>query len=242
MTLVAGADGCRRGWLCVMADALTGFPRDAFIVETFADIVAMDEVVQIAVDIPIGIPAMAGQGGRGCDKALRANLGGRQSSVFTVPARAALAETDYRRACDAALASSNPPRMVSKQCFHIFPKIREVDALMTPQAQSRIRECHPEGAFWAMNGERALVEPKKVKSKAYAPGLELRRQLLMKAGFPGEFLSTHRFRPSEAGEDDFLDACACAWTAGRIFRGEARRFPDGDPMTDRKGLHMEIWA
>jgi len=33
-------------------------------------------------------------------------------------------------ACAAALATSDPPRKVSKQCFHIFPRIREIDALL----------------------------------------------------------------------------------------------------------------
>jgi predicted RNase H-like nuclease len=224
-----------------LADAGTGRPDRAFIAETFAEIAAIRDIVTIAVDIPIGIPGIALRGGRGCDTALRAQLGDRQSSVFTVPARAALAETDYRRACDAALGASDPPRMVSKQCFNIFPKIREVDALMTPDAQARIVECHPEGAFWAMNGEQPLSEPKKVKSRSYGPGLELRRALLMSGGFPAAFLQAHRFRASDAGEDDFLDACACSWTAGRVLRGLAKRFPD-DPITDPKGLRMEIWA
>lgn len=241
MPLVAGVDGCRKGWFCVMADAETGAPRDVLVFEAFADIAAMAELVQIAVDIPIGVPGFAMRGGRGCDTALRARLGGRQSSVFAVPARAALAEADYRRACDAAFSASDPPRRVSKQCFHIFPKIREVDALMTPQAQARIVECHPEGAFWAMNGGQSLTEPKKLKSMPHAPGLEQRRDLLMEAGFPADFLGASLFPTCVAGEDDFLDACACAWTARRVLHGEARRFPD-EPMTDPRGLRMEIWA
>ncbi len=241
MSLVAGADGCRKGWACVLTDAETGRPERAFIAPIFADIVAMKEIRQIAVDIPIGVAAFAGPGGRGCDRALRRQIGERQSSVFSVPARAALAETDYVRACEAALAHSDPQRKVSKQCFHIFPKIREVDAVMSPEAQARIVESHPEGAFWAMNGEQPLTEPKKVKSKSYAPGLDLRRRLLVKAGFSADFLAASPFRRSDAGEDDFLDACACAWTARRVLRGEARRFPD-DPMIDPKGLRMEIWA
>jgi predicted RNase H-like nuclease len=191
--------------------------------------------------MPIGIPDMAIRGGRGCDTALRSVLGGRQSSVFTVPARAALAEIDYVRACETALTHSDPPRKVSKQCFHIFPKIREVDAAMTPELQGRVAECHPEGAFWAMNRESPLAEPKKVKSQVYPPAIELRRRLLMAAGFPESFLAERRFKLSHAGEDDFFDACACTWTARRVLRGEARRFPDA-PMIDPRGLRMEIWA
>jgi predicted RNase H-like nuclease len=239
MSLVAGIDGCRMGWVCVLADAATGTFERIFIAPRFADIVALADVAQIAVDIPIGIPAFATRAGRVCDGALRRKLGGRQSSVFSVPARSALAETDYRRACEVALLHSDPPRMVSKQCFHIFPKIREVDALMSPELQSRIAECHPEGAFWAMNGCEALSEPKKVKSSAYGPGLALRRSLLLKAGFAPDVLEKRHFRASKAGEDDVLDACACAWSARRILRGEAHRFPD-QPLTDPKGLRMQI--
>jgi predicted RNase H-like nuclease len=239
--LVAGVDGCRVGWLCVLLDAATGLPQDAFIRQTLAEIAALEDAVRIAIDVPMGIDAVSGTIGRGCDTALRRELGQRQSSVFAVPARAALAESDYRLACDAALAHSHPPRMVSKQCFHIFPKIREADALITPELQTRIVECHPEGAFWAMNGKRPLAEPKKLKSRGYPPGLALRRALLITAGFPPKFLAGRRFKAQHAGEDDFLDACACAWTARRVLRGEAHRFPD-EPRVDPRGLRMQIWA
>jgi predicted RNase H-like nuclease len=113
---------------------------------------------------------------------------------------------------------------------------------MTPALQTRIVECHPEGAFWAMNGCQALAEPKKVKSQPYPPGLSLRRDLLIRAGFAPGFLAWPRFPASVAGEDDFLDACACAWTARRVLRSEAIRFPEHAPPVDARGLRMEIWA
>jgi predicted RNase H-like nuclease len=90
-----------------------------------------------------------------------------------------------------------------------------------------------------MNGCEPLSEPKKLKSSAYGPGLALRRSLLLKAGFAPNILEKRHFRASEAGEDDVLDACACAWSARRILRGEAYRFPD-QPLTDPKGLRMQI--
>lgn len=240
--LVAGVDGCRAGWLCVLADADTGAAREAFILPRLDALIARDDLAMIAIDIPIGVPEMATAGGRVCDVALRRMLGGRQSSVFAVPARAALAQEDYGRASEAALGHSEPPRKVSRQCFHLFPKIREVDALMTPASQARVVECHPEGAFWAMNDRQPLTEPKKVKSQGYPPGLALRHLLLARAGFEPGFLTARRFRASEAGEDDFLDACACAWTARRVLRAEALRFPDDVPPIDPRGLRMEIWA
>jgi predicted RNase H-like nuclease len=240
--LVAGVDGCRAGWLCVLAEAESGTAAGAFILPDIGALLARSDLAMIAIDIPIGIPEIAGAGGRSCDAALRRMLGARQSSVFTIPARAALAEDDYGRASDVAFAYSQPARRVSRQCFHLFPKIREVDALMTPALQARLVECHPEGAFWAMNGRRPLTEPKKVKSQPFPAGLALRHLLLARSGFAPAFLAGQRFSKAQAGEDDFLDACACAWTARRVLRGEALRFPEDAPPTDPKGLRMEIWA
>ena len=89
---------------CVVLDAQTGAPQGAFIKERLAEIAAFEDAVRIAIDVPMGVENITTPLGRGCDTALRRELGQRQSSVFAVPARAALAETDYRLACEAALA------------------------------------------------------------------------------------------------------------------------------------------
>ena len=104
---------------------------------------------------------------------MRPLLGARQSSVFSVPSRAAIYAADYGEACRIAQATSEPPRKVSKQLFNIAPKIREVDEALraTLERARRVFEVHPELAFWRLNGERALTEPKKVKSRPYEPGL-----------------------------------------------------------------------
>ena len=239
---VAGVDGCRAGWLVVVRP-LDGIGRPAVrIVATFAEVLALPEAPSlIAVDIPIGLPERSGIGGRAADIGARAKLGARQSSVFAVPARAAVMETDYGRACAVALLHSEPPRKVSKQTFNLFAKIREVDRLMTPALQARVVECHPETAFWAMNGAAPLALPKKVKSRPNAPGLALRRRLLAGAGWPMDFLATMPFRTADAGPDDLLDACGCAWTALRVLNGAALRFPAAPPL-DARGLRQEIWA
>lgn len=236
---VAGVDGCPAGWAAV---CWNGIEARAVLCAEFAMVLDLPEAPGvIAVDIPIGLPERAQRGGRACDIQARAGLGNRQSAVFAVPARAAISERDYRRACAVALEHSDPPRKISKQCFNLFPKIREVDAVVTPALQARVFECHPEAAFRAMNGRRPLDEPKKVKSRPYDPGLELRRTLLERQGFPVEFLRAVHLPKSKAGPDDVLDACACAWTAARIARGAATRFPE-DPPVDANGLRMEIWA
>jgi predicted RNase H-like nuclease len=168
-------------------------------------------------------------------------LGARQSSVFSVPSRAAIYAADYREACRVAQATSEPPRKVSKQLFNIAPKIREVDEALraTPRTVPRVFEVHPELAFWRLNGGRALTEPKKVKSRPYEPGLTLRRRLLMAAGLPADAVNAPP--PKGAAADDLLDALACAAIARRIHAGDAQPFPNPPPR-DAFGLAMAIWA
>jgi predicted RNase H-like nuclease len=98
---------------------------------------------------------------------------------------------------------------------------------------------HPELAFWRLNGERALTEPKTVKSRPYEPGLGLRRSLLVAAGFSE--LAVNALPPRGAATDDLLDALACAAIARRIDAGIARPFPN-PPPNDEFGLPMAIWA
>jgi predicted RNase H-like nuclease len=242
MTRVAGVDGCRGGWICVLRNVEPPHDEQAFLARSINEVLAHPANPEvIAIDIPIGLPERATVGGRDCDITIRVVLGKRSLAVFAVPARAVVAETDYRRACAVALATSIPPRQISQQMFHLFPKIREVDIVMTPTLQNRVYECHPEAAFWAMNGQNSLSEPKKIKNRMHVPGLEQRRELLMAQGFGEEFLRETKFRRADAGPDDFLDACACAWTAGRIAEGKAIRFPHRAPL-DAKGLRMEILA
>jgi predicted RNase H-like nuclease len=238
---LAGVDGCRNGWVVAMARPHSSDVRIR-IVPRFADVLTADEApAVIAVDIPIGLPERVGYGGRAAENAVRPLLGARQSSVFSVPSRAALAATDYREACGIALATSDPPRKVSKQLYMIAPKIREVDDCLRADrsAAARVREVHPELAFWRLNSERALDEPKKVKGRCYEPGLALRRQLLIGAGFPADVVEAAP--PAGAGPDDLLDALACAAVARRVRAGLANPFPD-PPERDAFGLPMAIWA
>jgi predicted RNase H-like nuclease len=44
---------------------------------------------------------------------------------------------------------------------------------------------------------------------------------------------------SRAPLDDVLDAAACAWTASRIARNQARCLPD--PPETRSGVQIAIW-
>ncbi|WP_439572361.1 DUF429 domain-containing protein [Phreatobacter sp.] len=235
---MSGIDGCRAGWIAVTIAAAGPIHPSVTVTRHFADLVAGMAVV--AVDMPIGLPERTGRGGRGPESLVRPLLGGRQSSVFSIPARAAVEAPDYLAACRAALATSDPPRKVSKQAFCLFAKVREVDGLLRadPDLAARVHEMHPEVAFWQLNGQTAVPVPKKVKSRIHPPGMAFRRGLLVAAGFPEAFLADV---PRGAGADDLLDAAAGALVARRIRAGQALSFPD-PPGRDAHGLPVAIRA
>lgn len=238
--LVAGVDGCRGGWVAIFFPL--GLPGRASMVkvESFAGLLTPALGLQfLAVDMPIGLPDHVGPEGRGPEQAVRKLLGPRQSSVFTVPSRAAVYCEEYRQACEVALQTSEPAKKVSKQCFYLFPKIREIDGLMSSGLESRVYEVHPEVALWRLNGCEPMSLPKKVKSSPNGPGLDQRQSLLEQYGFERAFLEQQR--PPGVGRDDFLDAAANSLIAQRIARGEAEPFP-ADYRADGKGLRMAIWA
>jgi threonine dehydratase len=195
----------------------------------------------IAVDMPIGLPGRIAGSGRVPEQLVRPLLGDRQSSVFAIPAREAVEAPDYGAACRLAAALSVPPRKVSKQGFMIFPRIRELDALLRarPGLAENIFEVHPEVAFWSLNGERPLALPKKVKGRPHSPGLELRRGLLAGAGLSATVLAAPP--PAGAGPDDLLDALAGLVVARAIAEGRGRSFPE-PPDRDEHGLPVAIWT
>jgi predicted RNase H-like nuclease len=238
---LAGVDGCLAGWVAAFVRP-AGQEVRVRVVPGFADITSAPEApAVIAVDIPIGLPDHIGPGGRGPEAAVRPLLGARQSAVFSVPSRAAVHAKNFGEACRIGLETSEPPRKISKQLFMIAPKIREADALLRgdPALAASVYEVHPEVAFWRLNGNRALDEPKKVRGVPYGPGLALRRDLLIAAGFARACLEA--VPPKGARADDLLDALACAAIARRIFGGVAEPFP-ASPGRDKFGLPVAIWA
>ena len=247
-TAVTGVDGCPAGWVAVTRWPGTDRAPDVSVHARFDTILDHPHAAAIVgVDMPIGLPETTGPGGRGPERLVRALLGERQSSVFTVPSRAAvhagvdLSEREaYAAACAVAAATSEPPRKVSKQCFFLFPKIRELDALFGDRdLGTRVFEVHPEVAFWRLAGERPMRLPKKVKSRPNPPGLAERVDLLVRNGLPRALFDAPR--PRGVGPDDLIDAAVVSLIAERIARGEARPFPD-PPGRDERGRPIAIWA
>jgi predicted RNase H-like nuclease len=248
---LAGVDGCPAGW--VMALAVPGAAPDIRVVGPFAAVVAaVGPAGLIAVDMPIGLPERIEGSGRVAEQAVRGLLGGRQSAVFAIPARGAIEAEQgpfadlaamydaHTRASALARSLSDPPRGISIQAFHLFPKIREIDTLLrdVPGLAGRVIESHPEVVFRRLNNA-PLDTPKKLRGRPNPPGLAARVALLRAAGVPQALLETPP--PRGAGADDLLDALACLVTAARHARGEAVPHPD-PPGRDRFGLPVAIWA
>lgn len=240
---IIGADGCKAGWIAVALQSDFSKPK-AEIFANFADLVAAYEPNSIiAVDMPIGLPERAIGGGRAPDWAARKFLGPRRASVFPVPSRRAVYSfaQGYAQACAFARATSDPCKAFSKQAYWIFPRIQQVDLLLRGDKalRRRVFEVHPEVSFALMNKGQPLAAAKKVKGRIHAEGMRLRKELLAGQGFPLAFLDSAP--PRGAGQDDFYDACACAWSARRILVGAHRAFP-AEPGVDAEGLAVAIWA
>ena len=233
---VHGVDGCRGGW-AVMDIALSGDPepRLAFVPD-LAPLVGRGEV--IAIDIPIGLPDRIDGTGRPAEQAVRKKLGPRQSSVFSIPSRRAVHALDYPAACATALETSDPPKKVSRQAFNIFPLIRAVDAILTPQNQAHVFESHAEVAFWRLNGETPMPTAKKVKGVPVREGLLERIGPARRHGIPRAVFDA---LPLGVPLIDAVDAAALALIARRCAAGIAVPFPD-PPAVDARGLRSAIWA
>lgn len=240
---VAGVDGCRAGWIAALMRLNEPETGRLLVVPGIEHLIdAPEEPAILAIDMPIGLPEHTKGSGREPEQLIRPLLGARQSSVFAIPSRRAVYAADYGEACALALATSDPPRKVSRQGFGIFPKIREVDALLRarPALVSRAYEVHPELAFWALNGRQALSEPKKVKGVPHAPGLALRRGLLARSGLiPQSLIDAPP--PRGAASDDLLDALAALAVALHLANGKGQSFPD-PPGRDDHGLPVAIWT
>ena len=234
---ICGVDGCRAGWIAVHGAI---FDPQISVFSDFASLknhFGRDTI--IAVDMPVGLPDFVSGGGRGPEQAIRPFLGARQSSVFSIPARRAVEAPDYRAACELSLQTSDPPRKVSKQAFHLFPKILEIDTCLRSDAalRERVIECHPEFSFCVLNGMMAMGTPKKIKGRVNPAGIAERVALLTKLGLPETFFAAPP--PRGVSLDDRVDAAVNLLIAARHRDGNTRTWPE-NPGRDSYGIPITI--
>jgi len=231
---VAGVDGCRAGWIVALRDLETGELRSRLIDRVAGISDLKEKPRRIAIDMPMGVAAIATKGGRDCEKAARALLPGKASSVFSLPCRSALTATDYREALKLNRASGPDKVGLSKQGFHLFDKLRDLDSWITPARQKRCIEAHPELAFALINDGRPVLSRKRKPE-----GRAERLRLLKRSGIavPKAMIAS---RPGGCAIDDLLDAIVLTRTAERHLRGDAICLPPKPPRDARK-LEMAIW-
>lgn len=230
-----GVDGCRRGWFCITLGHDTEC-RYQVVPESdvLVGLVARAELALI--DIPIGL-VDSGAEGRVCDTEARRMLGRpRASSVFTPPARPALDAESYEEA--SALNLELTGRGLSRQAWGIAPKIRDIDRLMRsrPELQSKLRECHPEICFQALNRGMPMAHGKKTRAgredrlSLLASYLPRAQSIVERAG--------EAFPRTDVARDDIIDALVAAVTAQSGYQRHLT-LPEHPPVDDC-GLAMEI--
>lgn len=195
------------------------------------DQVARGEVQVVAVDMPVGLAA---DGPRAADRAARAALGPRRSSVFPAPVRAVLDATDHADAVARSRAACGAG--IPVQAWHLVPKVKEVDLLVRsapPAVRDSVRETHPELAF-AVLGDGPCTHPKRT-----AAG---RRERLarLRPWVPDRWTTPSR-TPAGAARDDVLDALVLAVRAAQWLGTGPAALVLGDE-TDEYGLRMQVWG
>jgi predicted RNase H-like nuclease len=185
-------------------------------------------IVAAVIDVPIGLPEA---GPRTCDLLARQLLRApRASSVFPAPIRSMLPARDHREASNLRFAAEG--KGCSVQLAAILPKIREVDNLLNPDRQLKVREGHPEVSFAIMNGGKSMTNPKR------RPAGRKERIDLLRGQFPDMPTAVAKFQRFSL---DAVDAYAMLWTARRLVEGVNRTLTEASAI-DRRGLRMEIVA
>jgi len=228
-----GIDGCPAGWFFVSLD--DDGSHETGVVSRIDELESRLERCALAlIDIPIGLPSSTIPTRRADDEARR-KIAPRGSSVFPVPSRPAIEAPDYRAAC--MVNERTIGRQLSKQTWNIVPKIREVDEFLRRRVlRQKLREMHPELAFWALNGRRVPTHPKKTP-EGFAERLRiLSRHFSGSADVYQSARAQHPLR-REVGDDDILDALVGAVTALHYPNVEA--LPP-KPQFDERGLPMEM--
>lgn len=249
----AGVDGCRGGWFAVQL-GLTG-DWNTMLLKSPKTLVALIESSKLTlIDIPMGLPGFHGlqlspqlsprrkatqphYSSRQCDHQARKALGmPRAASVFSVPCREAVYADSYAQA--SRLNHLLLGKKLSKQTWNISGKIRQVDELLQSDIpiREKLRECHPEVCFWALNHKNAMQFNKKLKA-----GREDRLRVLAchlpQANKIFE-CAADKYSRKEVGLDDIVDAMVLAVTAVYGYKSLSS-FPQ-TPQLDSLGIRMEI--
>jgi predicted RNase H-like nuclease len=199
---VGGIDVYPRGWVAVrLAPAEIKVARGRQLDELIRHLEPVDV---IAVDMPIGLPAIV----RECDRLAREYVKPRHNSVFPTAPAAVLAEATFEAACERARELLG--KGISRQTWALRESIYEVGLIAGHDA--RIIEVHPEVSFRALRG--APVGWPKTSWNGQA----IRRQALAAARIEVPRCSTrrHRFRQLTCSTQPWRPGARDGTRSGRL--------------------------
>jgi predicted RNase H-like nuclease len=192
------------GWLIASAklNGANFIAEEPRLVSSFLELVHLWSLSTIALDAPVGDPKHAGV--RRCDVAARALLG-----------------------------QDGPPASGRVYQDHdaVHARYDEVNAEMAPFRQRTIFECHPELAYFELNGQTPLPS-----SRDSQEGHETRRALMRSLSRYERIIDAEL---EGARPEELVDAAACLWTARRVAARGAKRIP-AEPVWDERGIRVEI--
>lgn len=217
---VLGVDGWRGRWVGALLD---GRAVTLLALDDVTAVLAVPDVELMAIDMPIGL---SDDGVRACDVEARRRLVRAGSSVFPAPVRAVLTTDDYAEARRLAIAASG--RSISAQAFQLTKAIRALDDALGDPPTERVVEVHPELSFRALSGD---VRDRKGTARGTVQRLTALRAVM-------DVEAALADAPAGVPVVDALDACAAAWSAARLARGEGECVGDG--AGDARGRPMRI--
>ena len=197
-----GIDGCRGGWIIAwLKDGCPAEIRFAESLQPFLKQAPKDAV--ILIDMILYKPDETSP--RPFDRIAKSQLGKWHSRVFPAPPKEALSAQDYPEACQKSFLLSG--KKISKQCYNLFPKIREANHPSIHVEQ--LIEYHPEIAFKQLNANIVVEASKKTDL-----GRNLRQQLIADY-LPEDPMEIFKENNEKARwqPDDLLDALALALVA-----------------------------
>ena len=234
MSIIAGVDGCKAGWLCIKKNIDTGVVSSGVFSNAQSLIRQKPEPLVIAVDIPIGLME---SDPRQCDIEARKLLDiKRKPSIFPAPIRSIIRLNTFEEAN--AVSKQILGKGISQQTHAICKKILQFDEILSeqPALQKRIKEIHPEVCFWACNNDKSIPHNKKSEE-----GLKERHKIISEYfGHKAIMDVRSKYHVNTVAHDDIYDAFIALWTAERIYKGNAGLIPNPSPC-DEKGIHMEMW-
>jgi predicted RNase H-like nuclease len=229
---VTGVDACRRGWVAVILEVPGPGPGSSAgpgpvlaAVRVHATLTGLlgpevDAGTVTGIDMPLGLLE---SGWREADRAARARLGPRRSSVFAIPPREVWEQGSYQAASQRCRELTG--QGFSIQAWGLRARLMEAGSYRETCGHP-LYEVHPELAFGAMAGAPLA------HSKHTEAGRDQRRALLRQAGIVLPPVP-------RAPVTDTLDAAAVSWSAGRIATGQAVVLP-ARPQRDGQGREIAI--